>query len=232
MSLYVIGDTHFSSDGRYSMDVFGGKWKDYSQKLIDGLSVLKENDLLLLCGDFSWGMSLSETLMDFKLLDAFPGKKILLKGNHDYYWDTVKKMKSFLTENGIMSIDFLHNNFFEYEGRLLCGTRGWMSEPGDSPSHDAKIYKREVIRLKYSLSSARESLGEKETLVFLYYPPVSLTEESVEMTGLMKEYGVKQCFYGHLHGDSIKGAVKGFKNGINYSLVSADALDFKPLKID
>ncbi|MBQ7623972.1 MAG: metallophosphoesterase [Clostridia bacterium] len=231
MSLYVLGDTHFSSDGAYSMEVFGGKWKNYTDKIKEGLSVLKEGDLLVLCGDFSWGMSLSDTLDDFKLIDGFPGKKVLLKGNHDYFWDTVKKMKSFFYENDISTVDFLHNNYYDYEGRMLCGTRGWMYDNDDPATHDAKIFRRELMRLEFSLRSAREHDAEKEIIAFLHYPPLFAAEESDEITAVLKKYGVKSCYYGHLHGESIRLAFNGKKDGVFYKLVSADALDFKPFKI-
>ncbi len=231
MALYVLGDTHFSSDGKYSMEVFGGKWKNYTEKLTDGLSVLNDGDLLVLCGDFSWAMSLPEALEDFKLLDGLPGKKLLLKGNHDYWWETVKKMRAFFDKNGIRTIDFLHNNYYDYEGTLLCGTRGWMYDINDPATHDAKVFRREVLRLGFSLSAAREAGGNNEPVAFLHYPPVFAGREAAEITDVLKEYGVKKCYYGHLHGESIKLAFEGVKDGVSYKLVSADALDFKPLKI-
>jgi len=233
MALYVIGDTHFSSDRSKSMDVFGGKWLGYEEKLIESLGdCLKEGDTLVLCGDFSWGMNLKDTLNDFTLLDSFPGRKLLLKGNHDYWWETVSKMKRFFLENNIKSIDFIHNNFFEYSGKiLLCGTRGWMYDNNSPKSEEDKIFKREALRLRQSLQSAAESSIDKEIICFMHYPPVCRDYEISAFTDTMKEFGVKRCCYGHLHAESIKGAFNGEKGGIEYTLVSADALNFKPIKL-
>jgi predicted phosphohydrolase len=231
MSLYVIGDTHFSSDRSYSMEVFGGAWKDYTLKLTDSFSKLLPDDTLLICGDFSWGMDLSDTLPDLLLLNGFKGKKILLKGNHDYWWETLKKMKAFLKSNSIDTIDFLHNNFFEYQEYLLCGTRGWVYDKNNTEAQNRKIFNREVIRLSCSLKSAREYSSKKEILAFLHYPPVYENNEADEFTSLLKSFNVKRCFYGHLHAESIAHAFEGIKDGIEYKLVSADAVDFKPFMI-
>lgn len=231
MALYVIGDTHFSSNRNKPMDIFGGKWLNYDKKLISSIGeCLTEDDTLVICGDFSWGMSLKDTLPDFRLLDNFPGKKILLKGNHDYWWETVSKMKKFFAENQIKSIHFLHNNFFQYNEKiLLCGTRGWMYDNNDPTCKEDKIYKREVLRLRQSLESAKSIADGKEIICFMHYPPVCRDFEITEFTDVLKEYNVKRCCYGHLHAESIKRAFKGHRNGIEYMLVSADAVDFKPV---
>lgn len=233
MSLYVIGDTHFSSVRNKPMDVFGGKWLNYDKKLIDSIGeCMTENDTLVICGDFSWGMSLDDTISDFKLLDSFPGKKYLLKGNHDYWWDTVSKMKNFFKNNNITSIDFLHNNFFTYNEKIvLCGTRGWMYDIRDPSSKDDKIFKREVQRLRQSLETSKNNAFDKEIVCFLHYPPIFRDYEINEFTDILMEYGVKRCYYGHLHADSIKYAFTGEKKGIQYFLVSADSVDFKPVLI-
>ena len=233
MALYVIGDTHFSSDRDKPMDVFGGRWLGYDKKLITSIGeCMQQDDTLVICGDFSWGMSLSDTLPDFKLLDSFPGRKLLLKGNHDYWWDTVAKMKKFFAANNITTIEFLHNNFFEYNSKiLLCGTRGWMYDSSNASSEEDKIFRREVIRLRQSLQLAHTYDNDKEIVCFLHYPPVCRDFEISAFTDVMKEFGVKRCCYGHLHGESIKNAFKGMRGGIEYSIVSADALDFIPLKL-
>jgi len=234
MALYVIGDTHFSSDRNKPMDVFGGRWQGYDKKLMDSIGerMQSQADTLVICGDFSWGMSLADTLVDFKLLDSFPGRKILLKGNHDYWWDTVAKMKKFFSANNISTIEFLHNNFFDYNSKiLLCGTRGWMYDSNNAASEDDKVFKREVIRLRQSLQAASAYDSKGEIVCFLHYPPVCRDYDINAFTDVMKEFGVKRCYYGHLHGESIKSAFKGSRGGIEYSLVSADALDFVPLKI-
>lgn len=230
MALYVIGDTHFSEGCEKPMDVFGGRWIGYRDKLVQGLSVLREEDTLVLCGDFSWGMSLQEALPDFRLLDSFSGRKLLLKGNHDYWWETVAKMRRFFAENNIKSIDFLHNNCFTYNEAVLCGTRGWFFDKNDQSAAEDKIFKREVMRLEASLKCGRAVDGRK-LLCFLHYPPVCGGTEVPQMTELLQRYGVDTCYYGHLHGEAIRGAFNGEKNGVNYRLVSADALSFRPVQI-
>ena len=230
MALYVIGDTHFSEGCNKPMDVFGGKWIGYRDKLVESLAVLQSEDTLVLAGDFSWGMSLKEALPDFRLLDSFPGRKLLLKGNHDYWWETVSKMKRFFAENAIETIDFLHNSCYFYNGAALCGTRGWFYDKNDPAAGDDKIFKRELIRLEASLKAAVDQ-GAREIDCFLHYPPVFAGTEVPQITDILSRYPVKRVFYGHLHGESLRGAFSGMRNGIYYAVVSADALGFKPIQI-
>ncbi|MBR4992239.1 MAG: metallophosphoesterase [Clostridia bacterium] len=230
MALYVIGDTHFSEGCNKPMDIFGGAWTGYRDKLISSLSVLQPEDVLVLAGDFSWGMSLQEALPDFRLLDSFPGKKLLIKGNHDYWWETVSKMKRFFAENTIETIDFLHNSCYFYNGAALCGTRGWFYDKNDPAAGDDKIFKRELLRLEASLKAAVDQ-GAQEIDCFLHYPPVFAGTEVPQITEILSRYPVKRVFYGHLHGDSLRGAFSGMRNGIYYAVVSADALGFKPIQI-
>ena len=230
MALYVIGDTHFSEGSNKPMDVFGGAWTGYRDKLVASLSVLQPEDVLVLAGDFSWGMSLQEALPDFRLLDSFPGKKLLLKGNHDYWWETVAKMKRFFAENAIETIDFLHNSCYFYNGAALCGTRGWFYDKNDPAAGDDKIFKRELIRLEASLKAAVDQ-GAREIDCFLHYPPVFAGTEVPQITEILSRYPVQRVFYGHLHGDSLRGAFSGVRNGIYYAVVSADALGFRPVRI-
>jgi len=230
MALYVIGDTHFSEGCNKPMDIFGGAWTGYRDKLVSALSVLQPEDVLVLAGDFSWGMSLQEALPDFRLLDSFPGKKLLIKGNHDYWWETVSKMKRFFAENAIETIDFLHNSCYFYNGAALCGTRGWFYDKNDPAAGDNKIFKRELIRLEASLKAAVDQ-GASEIDCFLHYPPVFAGTEVPQITEILSRYPVKRVFYGHLHGESLRGAFSGMRNGIYYAVVSADALGFKPIQI-
>ena len=230
MALYVIGDTHFSEGCNKPMDIFGGAWTGYRDKLVSALSVLQPEDTLVVAGDFSWGMSLREALPDFRLLDRFPGKKLLIKGNHDYWWETVSKMKRFFAENTIETIDFLHNSCYFYNGAALCGTRGWFYDKNDPAAGDDKIFKRELIRLEASLKAAVDQ-GATEIDCFLHYPPVFAGTEVPQITEILSRYPVKRLFYGHLHGDSLRGAFSGTRNGIYYAVVSADALGFKPIQI-
>ena len=230
MALYVIGDTHFSEGCNKPMDIFGGAWTGYRDKLVSALSVLQPEDTLVLAGDFSWGMSLQEALPDFRLLDSFPGKKLLIKGNHDYWWETVSKMKRFFAENAIETIDFLHNSCYFYNGAALCGTRGWFYDKNDPAAGDDKIFKRELIRLEASLKAAVDQ-GASEIDCFLHYPPAFAGTEVPQITEILSRYPVKRVFYGHLHGESLRGAFSGMRNGIYYAVVSADALGFKPIQI-
>lgn len=230
MALYVIGDTHFSEGSNKPMDVFGGTWTGYRDKLVRSLSALSPEDLLVVAGDFSWGMSLPEALPDFRLLNGFPGKKLLLKGNHDYWWETVSKMKRFFAENAIETIDFLHNSCYFYGGTALCGTRGWFFDKNDPTAGDDKVFKRELIRLEASLKAAMAQ-GAEDIDCFLHYPPVFAGAEVPQITDILARYPVKRVFYGHLHGESIRGAFRGVRGGIQYSLVSADAVGFAPVRI-
>ncbi len=228
MSVFVIGDTHLSQSVDKPMDIFGGRWENYTQKLCDNWqNTVEENDTVVIAGDISWAMSLDDALADLKLIDSLPGKKLLLKGNHDYWWDTVTKMKKFLQQNEINSIDFIFNNSFFCDGLWLCGSRGWMLETTSATEHDKKIIAREGARLERSLATA----GDGEKIAFLHYPPIYDGIPAKEFIEILQNHGVKRCYYGHLHSGSIKKATVGTHFGINFSLVSADAIDFLPIKI-
>lgn len=227
MALYAIGDLHLSLGSDKPMDVFGGQWENYIKKIECGFSNLKDDDTVIVCGDISWAMNITEALNDFKFIDSFNGRKIFLKGNHDYWWEGVGKMKRILNENGIISIDFLHNNFFLYNNLAICGTRGWFYEEESDSEHDAKIIRRECMRLETSFKEA----GDKKKLCFLHYPPKTKSYECSEIIELMQKYGVCYCAYGHLHGRGINSAYIGEYAGINFELVSADYLDFIPKRI-
>lgn len=226
MALYAIGDTHLSLSSDKPMDVFGGGWTGYVEKLEEGFSAVTGEDTVVLCGDLSWGMSLKEAGRDFAFLNALPGRKLLLKGNHDYWWTTAAKMKRFFAENGFDTLDILHNNCFFYHDLALCGTRGWFYEE-DRGEHSAKIFNRELIRLEASLKAA----GEGEKHCFLHYPPLYQGYKCQEVIDLLERYGVTRCFYGHLHGGSHRLAVCGRRGSVDYQLVAADYLDFRPKKI-
>lgn len=209
------------------MDVFGGGWAGYMDKLKQGFSAVDQADTVVVCGDVSWGMSLEEAKADFTFLDALPGaRKLLLKGNHDYWWTTASKMKAFFRENGFSTLDILHNNCHLYGETALCGTRGWFYEE-DRGEHSAKIFNRELIRLEASLREA----GEREKLCFLHYPPVYKDYRCQEIIGLLERYGVRLCCYGHLHGGSCRLAVTGRQGGVEYRLISADYVGFRPVKL-
>ncbi len=224
MALYAIGDLHLCLGADKPMDIFGGTWVGYMDKLRQGLSKIGPEDTTVLLGDLSWALDLSGAKEDFSFINDIPGRKIILKGNHDYWWSTQAKFDKFCTENGFSDISILNNNHFEYEGFAICGTRGWFFEEDKSGEHDEKVFRRELLRLERSLQSA----GDLPKLVFLHYPPRYKGYECPEILELLSRYGVSQCFYGHLHGASHALAMEGLWDGISYRLVSADKLDFVP----
>ena len=228
MSLFVLGDPHLSFGvPEKPMDIFQG-WENYQQLLERNWQrLIAPEDTVVLAGDISWGMDLAEARADLAFLDALPGRKILLKGNHDYWWNSMKKMTDFFAANGFSSLHILHNCCYAYEGWGICGTRGWVNMPGE-PS-DAKILAREQQRLRVSLEAAQKA--GLRPIVFLHYPPVYWGSRSEPMIGLLHEYGVRDCYYGHLHGASHARAVKGMDDGICYHLISGDYLQFMPEKI-
>lgn len=223
MALYAIGDTHLSLASDKPMDVFGGGWEGYVDKLREGFAQVEDGDTVVLCGDLSWAMGLEEGREDFAFLDSLPGRKLMLKGNHDYWWNTAAKMNRFFQENGFASLNILHNNCYEYGAYALCGTRGWFYEENG----DQKVFRRELIRLEASLKAA----GERPKLCFLHYPPCYQGYVCREIIELLERYGVERCFYGHLHGGSHRLAVEGRYGQVDYHLVAADYLDFRPQKI-
>lgn len=208
------------------MDVFGGGWIGYVEKLREGLAQLTAEDTIVLCGDISWAMSLEQAREDFAFIDSFPGRKILLKGNHDYWWTTASKMTTFFSNNGFSTFDLLHNCSQLYGEIALCGTRGWFYEE-DRGEHSAKIFNRELMRLEASLKSA----GEREKYCFLHYPPLYHGYRCEEIVTMLERYGVTRCFYGHLHGGSHRLAVQGMQGHVEYCLVAADYTGFCPIKI-
>lgn len=226
MALYVLGDPHLSFRSQKPMDIFGGAWNGYVEKLRDGLSVLREEDTIVLAGDISWGMSLEESTEDFAFLDAFPGRKLIVKGNHDYWWTTANKTYRFWEEHGFKTLNLLHNNCYEYGGYALCGTRGWFLDE-DKNGHNQKVFNRELLRLETSLKAA----GEKSKLVFLHYPPLYQGYSCPEILNLLEQYQVRACYYGHLHGGSHRLALEGMHGSVDYHLVAGDYLGFHPLKI-
>lgn len=227
MALYAIGDLHLCLGAPKPMDVFGGSWIGYMDKLKAGLSVIHPEDTTVLLGDLSWAIDLNEAKADFSWIDQIPGRKIILKGNHDYWWSTATKFYKFCAENGFSNQYILNNNYFEYNGFAICGTRGWFFEEERSGVHDEKVFKRELSRLEASLSAA----GDLPKLVFLHYPPRYKGYTCTEILTLLNKYNVQRCFYGHLHGASHGLALEGLWDGIEYRLVSADRLNFSPFQV-
>ena len=224
MALYAIGDLHLCLGAPKPMDVFGGAWVGYMDKLKTGLSVIQPEDTTVLLGDLSWALDLQGAKEDFSWINEIPGRKIILKGNHDYWWSTAAKFSKFCIENGFENQFILHNNCYEYEDWAICGTRGWFFEEERSGQHDEKVFKRELLRLEASLKSA----GDLQKIVFLHYPPRYKGYECPQILELLKTYDVRSCYYGHLHGASHGLAIEGQWDGIDFKLVSADKLNFNP----
>ena len=227
MALYAIGDLHLSLGADKPMDIFGGKWTGYMDKLREGMSVIGPEDTTVLLGDLSWALDLQGAKKDFAWINDIPGRKIILKGNHDYWWSTAAKFYKFCQENGFEDQWILNNNHYEYDGWAICGTRGWFFEEDRGGTHDEKVFRRELIRLETSLKSA----GDMNKMVFLHYPPRYKGYECREIIELLERYGVRRCFYGHLHSESHKLAVEGLWGGVDYRLVSADYIGFKPVTV-
>lgn len=227
MALYAIGDLHLSLGTNKPMDVFGPRWANYVERIRENFSKLNDDDVIVIAGDISWGMSLEQSLPDFQFIDALPGRKILLKGNHDYWWGTASKMKKFFAEHDITTLDILYNNAFFYGGHAICGTRGWFYEEAKGEAHDRKIMLREVGRLETSLKAA----GDRTKLVFLHYPPKYLGYECPEILDLLDAYHVPLCCYGHIHSRGCRSAFQGMYHDTEFRLLSADYISFCPRRI-
>ena len=227
MALYAIGDLHLCLGAPKPMDIFGGAWVGYMDKLKEGLSVITEEDTTVLMGDLSWALDLQSSAADFAWINEIPGRKIILKGNHDYWWSTVAKFTKFCEEHGFANMHLLNNKSFDYGDYAICGTRGWFFEEERSGQHDEKVFKRELIRLEASLKAA----GEKPKYVFLHYPPRYKGYECPEILALLKKYEVRRCFYGHLHGGSHRLAMEGLWDGVDFKLCAADYIGFAPFKV-
>ncbi len=227
MALYVIGDLHLSLGSEKPMDVFGGVWQGYMEKLEAGFAKVGPEDTTVLLGDLSWAKDLGEAGPDFAWIDRIPGRKLIVKGNHDFWWSTAAKFYRFCQERGFSDQWVLNNNCYFYGDWALCGTRGWFFEESRSSAQDEKVFRRELGRLETSLKAA----GEREKLVFLHYPPRYAGYECREILQMLKCYGVRRCFYGHLHGPAHKLAQQGLWDGVEYKLVSADYLGFRPFLV-
>lgn len=226
MSLYVIGDLHLSLGvPSKSMDVFKG-WEDYTIRLKKNWEMMiRETDTVVIAGDISWAMRLEETKQDFDFLNKLPGKKVFIKGNHDYWWGTKNKVEKFLIENEYDTISILYNSAIIVKEFCICGTRGFLEERGIS--NDDKLKKREASRLKTSIDIAKD-LG-KEPIVFLHYPPIYMGNTCKEIMDVLIDEKIKRCFYGHLHGrDAHERAVNGIYKHIDFQLISSDYLNFIP----
>ena len=227
MALYAIGDLHLCLGAPKPMDIFGGAWIGYMDKLRSGIERIQPEDTTVLLGDLSWALGLDNAREDFSWINQIPGRKIILKGNHDYWWSTAAKFYRFCQDNGFENQFILNNNHFEYDSYAICGTRGWFFEEERSGAHDEKVFRRELLRLETSLQSA----GDLPKLVFLHYPPRYKGYTCEPILELLDKYRVRQCFYGHLHGPSHGLAMEGVWDGIEFKLLSADKLNFIPYRV-
>lgn len=236
MSIYTISDLHLSFNTPKPMNIFGDNWDNYEEKIkVNWMKNVKDEDYVILPGDFSWAMYIEETYKDFEFLHNLPGKKILLKGNHDYWWKTLSGMRKYIEDLNYKDIDFLYNNSYCIEDSIIVGTRGW---PINEFEENEKIFNRELARLELSIKDGINNYGNnKELIVFMHYPPINKnvieTNNSKELAfvNLMKKYNIKRCYYGHLHGASHESAIEGVYYGIEFKLVSADYLNFNLIKV-
>ena len=227
MALYAIGDLHLCLGAPKPMDIFGGAWVGYMEKLAQGIQKIQPEDTTVLMGDLSWALDLEHAGADFAWINQIPGRKIILKGNHDYWWSTAAKFYKFCQQNGFQDQWILNNNCYEYDGWAICGTRGWFFEEERSGQHDEKVFKRELCRLEASLKAA----GDLPKMVFLHYPPRYKGYTCEPILELLKQYDVRKCYYGHLHGASHGLAQEGLWDGIEFKLLSADRLNFQPFQV-
>lgn len=225
MSLFAIADTHLSFGTNKPMDTFAG-WQDYTARLEKNWNnLIEKDDYVIIAGDISWAMNFEQLKPDFEFINNLNGNKIISKGNHDYWWNTLTKMNKFLEENDFSTIKFLHNNAIDFDGFSVCGSRGWFF---DSPEEeDEKVLNREISRIKMSLDSAFND----EKLVFLHYPPITTNDKCEKILELLTQYGIKNCYYGHLHGMAARFSVNDIVDEISFKLISADRLQFTPLLI-
>ncbi|APC42113.1 metallophosphoesterase [Clostridium estertheticum] len=227
MALWAISDLHLAINSDKPMDIFGDKWSNHHVKIKKNwINKISPEDTVLIAGDISWSMHMSEGMDDLDWIHKLPGRKILIKGNHDYWWSGITKLNALYED-----MNFIQNNFFNYNDVAICGTRGWNC-PGSTKFsiHDEKIYNRELIRLRISLDAAVKS-GYKKFIVMLHYPPTTDKFEETELISIVKEYNVSKVIYGHLHGPSLNRLYEGNIEGVDYIVTSCDYLNFDPLKI-
>ena len=231
MSIYVIADLHLYFSIDKPMNIFGNNWENHAEKIKDNwIKKVKPEDTVLIPGDFSWATYLEDTYNDFKFLNELPGKKILLKGNHDYWWTTLNKMNNYIKQSGFENINFLYNNSYLIEDKIIAGTRGW---GGNLNTENIRILKRENERLKLSIKDGIQKYrNDKEIIVLMHYPPFIKDNMEVDFIKTLKDYNVKKCYYGHLHAESHKDAIEGKIENIEFKLVSSDYMNFDLLKIN
>lgn len=228
MKVFAISDLHLSFAVEKPMDIFGDGWQNHFERVSDNWrAAIGEDDLVLLGGDMSWGLTTEEAAPDYAAVSALPGKKVVVKGNHDYYWTSLAKMQS-----AFPSFSFVQNNCVRHGKYLIAGTRGWNIPSEETSEHDAKIFRRELIRLELSLSCARKMREEgDEIIVVLHYPPFDAKYNDSPVTELIESYGVKTVTYGHLHGKNARVTPVVHKNGTDYFVTSCDLVGNVPVRL-
>jgi uncharacterized protein len=228
MKVFAIGDLHLGEGVNKPMDIFGGNWDAHTDKIAQNWrSCISEEDLVLLPGDISWAMTLSEAQLDLAWIGQLPGQKVMIRGNHDYWWSGISKVRRILPD-GLFAIQ---NDAILFQSITICGTRGWLL-----PTHpkfsveDETIYLREIARLRLSLEAAKK-IHISPIIVMMHYPPLSVDGISTVFTDLFESYEVETCVYGHLHGTAARFGYNGIKNGVKYQLTSCDSLQFKPIEL-
>ncbi len=239
MALFVLSDPHLAiAKADKSMEAFGSRWQDYIKRIeANWRAVVSDTDTVVLPGDISWAMTLEEARDDLAFLDALPGQKLIGKGNHDFFWTTASKMNRFFEENGLATLRILYNNAYLVEDLVVCGTRGWFMEEKQQKTVGRvdyqKIVNREILRLRMSLDAARALQGDgpckREIVPFLHFPPAFGEFRCEEMMSLLREYGVRRCYFGHIHVPVPRTAE--VIDGIHYVLCAADQLRFTPLPV-
>ncbi len=239
MALFAMSDLHLSLSADKPMDIFGFRWQNHLEKLSENWNkTVTSNDLVIVGGDISWAMYLEDAKEDFAFLNSLNGKKLLIRGNHDYWWESKAKLSAFIEENGFDTINFLQNDAFIWEDTIISGTRNWIVPETDGfSSKDKPIYERELIRLSLSLDASEKLKSANpqinRTIAVLHYPPFSYKDAvDKKIEKILLSHSVKVCLFGHLHGPSCENAFTGDKNGIKYILTSADHLSFTPYKLD
>ena len=228
MAIYAISDLHLSKAvPNKSMELFGKDWENYEQRLDENWrKTVKDTDTVLIPGDISWAIDLNEAYEDFAYIDSLPGNKIIITGNHDYYFSTLTKVNKFLEDNNFNTIKILNNNSYLVENINICGFRGW-GNTEDDKTNNYKVYLRELVRLELSLNSIEEEKKDKEILVMTHFPPCRH-----EIQEIFKKYNVKKCIYGHLHGEGHYMVREGVIDGIEYKMVSGDYTKFELVKLN
>ncbi len=224
MSLYAIADLHLSLSSGKPMNIFPG-WDNHVERLkMNWQATVSPDDTVVVPGDISWAINFDEAKADFDFINRLNGHKVIMKGNHDYWWNSMAKMNRFLEENGFDTITIVHNNYYPYGGYGICGTRGWIKDT-EEPA-DAKVLAREAGRLETSIKAALAD--GKKPIVFLHYPPIFANDYNREILDVLFRYDIKTCYYGHLHGNAHRYAVCGEVDGINYQLIAGDFVQFCP----